>query len=58
MLLDLIEQQREAHEQEMKTLKESKGIETEESPKTLKTSKNNITEVDKNGQCGTLFGYF
>ena len=58
MLLDLIEQQREAHEQEMKTLKESKGIETEESPKTLKTSKTNITEVDTNGQCGTLFGYF
>ena len=34
MLLDLIEQQRVAHEQEMRTLKESKGIEVEESLKT------------------------
>ena len=33
MLLDPIEQQRVAHEQEMRTLKESKGIETKESPK-------------------------
>ena len=48
MLLDLIEQQREAHEQEMKTLKESKGIETEESPKTKlpKPTLQKLTQTD------------
>ena len=48
MLLDLIEQQREAHEQERKTLKESKGIETEESPKTKlpKPTLQKLTQTD------------
>ena len=48
MLLDLIEQQREAHEQEMRTLKESKGIETEKSPKTKfsKPTLQKLTQTD------------
>ena len=48
MLLDLIEQRREAHEQEMKTLKESKGIETEKFPKTKlpKPTLQKLTQTD------------
>ena len=51
MLLDLIEQQRVAHEQEMRTLKESKGIETEESPKTKlpKPTLQKLTQTDNVG---------
>ena len=48
MLLDMMEQQRLTHEQEMRTLKESRGIETGESLKTKlpKPTLQKLTQTD------------